>query len=98
MIFELDISDKAQEQLREIKTDKGLVKRYQAVQEAFKKLQHNPRHPGLQTHEFFSLEGPHGEKVFEVYAEQHTPAAYRIFFYYGPKRGVISILSVERHS
>lgn len=97
MIFELDISDKAKEQLKELKTDKGLAKRYKAVQEAFKKLQRNPRHPSLQTHEFHSLKGPYGEKVFEAYAEQDTSAAYRIFFYYGPQRGVISILFVECH-
>ena len=97
MIFELDISDKSKEQLRSLKEDKGLDKRYKAVQEVLKKLQHNSRHPSLQTHEFYSLKGPKGEKVFEAYAEQNTPAAYRIFFYYGPKRGVISIISIERH-
>jgi len=98
MIFELGFSDRAKEQLRELKTNKDLAKRYKAVQGAFKKLQRNPRHPGLQTHEFYSLKGPNNEKVFEAYAEQNTPAAYRIFFYYGPQRGVISIISVERHT
>ena len=42
----------------------------------------DPRHPGLKTHEFTSLKGPNGEKVFEAYAEQSTPSAYRIFWYY----------------
>ena len=98
MIFELGFSDRAKEQLRELKTNKDLAKRHKAVQGAFKKLQRNPRHPGLQTHEFYSLKGPNNEKVFEAYAEQNTPAAYRIFFYYGPQRGVISIISVERHT
>lgn len=98
MIFELGFSDRAKEQLRALKTNKGLAKRYKAVQGAFKKLQRNPRHPGLQTHEFYSLKGPNNEKVFEAYAEQNTPAAYRIFFYYGPQKGVISIVSVERHT
>lgn len=97
MIFELDISDKAKEQLRNLKEDRGLAKRYKAVQEAFKKLQYNPRHPSLQTHEFRSLRGQKGEKAFEAYAEQNTPAAYRILFHYGPKRGIISIISIERH-
>ncbi len=97
MIFELDVSDRAKEQLIALKTDKGLAKHYKAVQEAFKKLPRNPRHPGLQTHEFSSLKGSNNEKVFEAYAEQNTPAAYRIFFYYGPQKGVISIISVERH-
>lgn len=97
MIFELDFSDKVKKQLGKLKRDKGLAKRYKAVQEAFKNLQRNPRHPGLQTHPYSSLQGPNGEKVFEAYAEQDTPAAYRIFFYYGSERGIISIISIERH-
>ncbi len=98
MNFELGFSDRAKEQLRAFKKDKGLAKHYKAVQEALKKLQRNPRHPGLQTHEFYSLKGPDNEKVFEACAEQNTPAAHRIFFYYGPGKGVISIISVERHT
>ena len=98
MIFELGFSDRAKEQLGVLKTNKGLAKHYKAVQGAFKKLQRNPRHPGLQTHEFYSLKGPNNEKVFEAYTEQNTPAAYRVFFYYGPQKGVVSIISVERHT
>lgn len=97
MIFELYFSDRAKEQLRGLKINKGLFKRYKAVQNALKKLQNDPRYSNLQTHEFRSLKGPYGEKVFEAYAEQNTPAAYRIFFYYGPQKGVISIISVEPH-
>ena len=97
MTFELDISDKAKKQLISLKKDKSLAKRYKAVQEALKKLQREPRHQSLQTHEFYSLKGMDGEKVFEAYAEQNTPAAYRIFFHYGLKKGKISIISIERH-
>lgn len=95
--FELEFSDRAKEQLINLKKDMGLAKRYKAVREALKKLQRNPRCPGLQTHEFYSLKGPKGEKIFEAYAEQKTPAAYRIFFHYGPHKGAISIISIERH-
>lgn len=98
MIFELGFSNRAKEQLKALKKDKGSGKQYKALQKAFIKLQHNPRHPGLQTHEFYSLKGPNNEKVFEACAEQNTPAAHRIFFCYGPGKGVISIISVERHT
>jgi len=49
------------------------------------------------THEFTSLKGPKGEKVFEAYAEQATPAAYRIFWYYGSKENQITIISITPH-
>lgn len=97
MTFELGFSDEARFKLKDLKEDKGLVKRYKAVKKALQVLQKNPRHPSLQTHLYHSLKGPNGDKVFEVYAEQRTPAAYRIFFYYGPTRGKIMILTIIPH-
>jgi hypothetical protein len=44
-----------------------------------------------------SLKGPNGEKVFEAYAEQRTPAAYRVFWYYGPSKGIITIFAITSH-
>lgn len=80
-----------------LKNDRGLNKRYKAVKKALYLLAENPRHKSLQTHEFTSLKGPQGEKVFEAYAEQATPAAYRIFWYYGPEKNQITILAVVKH-
>ena len=57
----------------------------------------NPRHPSLQTHKYTSFTGPNGEEVFEAYAEQKTPAAYRIFFYYGPNKSEITIFAITPH-
>jgi hypothetical protein len=61
----------------------GLLKQ---VQKTLGLLETNLRHPSLQTHRFHSLQGPHGEEVFEAYAQNKTPGAYRVFFYYGPDR------------
>jgi hypothetical protein len=60
-------------------------------------METNLKHPSLQTHEYVSLKGPKGQKVFEAYAEQNTPAAYRIFWCYGPGRGELTILSITPH-
>jgi hypothetical protein len=49
------------------------------------------------THEFRSLKGPNGEKVFEAYAQQKTSGAYRVFWYYGPERGMITIVAIAPH-
>lgn len=98
MTFELYFSNKAVKQLRKLKKNQGQAKQYKAVSRALKKLQQNPRHPSLQTHEFYSLEGPNKEKVFEAYAEQNTPAAFRVFFCYGSDRNMIFIISIERHA
>jgi hypothetical protein len=58
-----------------------------------------PRHPGLHTHEFSSLNNPlrPGEKIFEAYAQNHTPGAYRVFWCYGPGKGQITIVAITSH-
>jgi hypothetical protein len=96
-LFEIFLTEQARSQIKKLKTDKGLAKRYKAVKKTIRFLSANPRHPGLQTHEFSSLKGPEEEKVFEAYAEQSTPAAYRIFWYYGPEKNQITILTITPH-
>jgi hypothetical protein len=96
-LFDILLTDEAREQLNGLKIDKGLSKRYKAVKKALQFLSKNPRHPGLRTHEFTTIKGPKGEKVFEAYAEQATPAAYRVFWYYGPKENQITIVAVTPH-
>lgn len=96
-MFEIFLTDYARSQLSQLKVDKGLTKRYKAVAKAIGFLSSNPRHKSLQTHEFSSLKGPKGEKIFEAYAEQSTPAAYRIFWYYGPGKDQITIIAITPH-
>ena len=76
--------------------DEGLFKQ---LHKCLTHLQANPRHPGLATHEFHSLENPydpHG-KVFEAYVQNRTPGAYRLFWCYGPGKNQITILAITPH-
>ena len=96
-MFETFWTDTARAQFMRLKADRSLAKRFKAVKKTLQLIASNPRHPGLQTHEFSSLKGPTGEKIFESYAEQKTPAAYRIFWYYGPDRDQITIIAITPH-
>lgn len=96
-MFEFEFTDLAKEQLKNLKQDKGLIKRYKAVLSALAKLQNNPRYPSLNTHTYESFRGLNGEKIFEAYAENNTPAAYRIFFHYGPGKKIVTIYSIQPH-
>jgi hypothetical protein len=62
-------------------------------------LLQDPRHPGLQTHEYDSIPNPYNanEKVFEAYVQNQTPGAYRIFWCYGPNRGEIGFIAITPH-
>lgn len=96
-MFEIFLADQAKHQLDKLKTDKGLKKRYNAVRKTIIFLSSNPRHKSLKTHEFTILKGSDGEKVFEAYAEQSTPAAYRVFWCYGPDKNQITIVAITPH-
>jgi hypothetical protein len=74
------------------------------VRKALGYLEIDPHHPSLHTHEFTSLAGAHGEKIFEAYAQIDTQGAYRIFWHYGPdeikgrkRTPVITVVAITRH-
>ena len=77
---------------------------FELVRKAIGYLEIDPHHPSLRTHEFTSLSGAKSEKVFEAYAQNNTPGAYRIFWHYGPDETkgkkripVITILAITPH-
>jgi len=96
-LFQLRWSKEAEAAYHLLRSNPSEEKRYKAVKKTIGFLARNPRHNSLQTHEYVSLAGPHREKVFTAYAEQRTPAAYRVFWYYGPEKCVITILATTPH-
>ena len=96
-MFELKWTDEAKAIYDLLKANPSEKIRYNSVRKTLQYSGKNPRHNSLQTHPFLSLEGPNGEKVFEAYAQQKTPAAYRVFWYYGSKRGTIIVLTITAH-
>jgi hypothetical protein len=72
---------------------------FKQVAKAIQFLLHDPRHPGLQTHEYSSIPHPfeRNGKVFEAYAQNQTPGAYRIFWCYGPAKDEITIIAITPH-
>ncbi len=95
MQYRLQFSTQALEILRLLNTT--APKKYKKVQKILGYMENNLRHPSLQTHEYQSLSGPEGEKMFEAYVENKTPGAWRIFWYYGPGQSVITIYSIISH-
>lgn len=111
MAFALRWTELAAEQFRELqlaaeRASKKPGKRkpkqiglFKQVNGCIAKLAQNPRHPGLQTHPYSSLEHPFtkGEKVFEAYAQNKTPGAYRVFWCYGPDHNELTIIAITPH-
>jgi hypothetical protein len=76
--------------------DEGLFKQ---VKKAIDKLQQDPKQSGLNSHQFSSMPNPFsaGQPVWESYAQNKTPGAYRIFWCYGPGNGELSIIAITPH-
>lgn len=93
----LRFTETAEHKLNALQTDSSKKKVLKAVLKTLALMETNLRHPSLNTHEYSSMQGAQGEKVFEAYAQQKTPGAYRIFWHYGPKKNMISIVNILPH-
>ena len=60
-------------------------------------LSKDPRYPGLNSHKREAEKGPNGEDVWESYVENNTPSAWRVFWYYGPEPGMITVFAITPH-
>lgn len=102
---ELRFTRTADRQLTDMETDPALQGVLKQIRKTLGLLETNLRSKSLQTHEFVSLSGRYGKKVFEAYVQQNTPGAYRVFWHYGPdeedKRGgrvsIITIIAITPH-
>lgn len=94
----------ADQQLSRLQTTSSKAGLFEQIRKAIGYLELDSHHPSLNTHEFTSLSGASGEKVFEAYAQNNTPGAYRIFWHYGPdemkgrkRTAVITIVAITPH-
>lgn len=97
MIFEIVFTDDAKEQMEELQYRKDKKPVFKSVCKILGLMEVNLKHPSLKTHKYDSVKGPNGEEVFESYAQNNTPGAYRIFWHYGPKKEMITILQICPH-
>ena len=100
----LRFTTEAKAQLAELQSSPSHEGLLGQVRKSLGYLQVNPSHSSLKTHEFTSL-STKDYKVYEAYAQNNTPGAYRIFWRYGPdelstakKRiAVITIIAITPH-
>lgn len=97
MMFRIIFNDDAKKQFQELENSKSKQGVFKAVCKTLAFMEANLRHPSLNTHEFSSLKGPEGEKVFESYVQNKTSGAYRIFWYYGPKKNELTVAAIVPH-
>jgi len=95
MQFQLIVNPEATRVLAEL--DKSDPDRAAKVRKSFAKMQNNIRSKGLSTHEYKTVKGPNGAKIYESYMENDSPNAYRVIWHYGPEKGQITVMTVIPH-
>jgi hypothetical protein len=102
---ELRFKPSANEQYERIKSDPASKSILKQVRKTLGYLEKNLRAKSLQTHKYESLTRRYRIPVFEAYVQQDTPAAYRVFWHYGPDETdrsgkripIITIVAITPH-
>ncbi len=103
MAFTLRFSTSARNTLRSLETgDANDQAKLRKVRKALGFLEQDPRYPGLHSHQYESFPVDKDVKVWDSYAENNTPSAWRIFWRYGPgdpesEPPVITVLAIGPH-
>ena len=97
MKYNLRFTKSAKDDFELLKNSSDQKKHFKAISKALAYLSKNPRHPSLNTHKYLNLFGDNGEEIFEAYAENHSPEAYRIFWHYGPEPRTIRVIAITAH-
>lgn len=95
--FHIELSETGREQINKLVIDQSKKAVAKAVIKSLDLMRTNLKHPSLHTHKYDEMSGPSGEDVFESYAQNNTPGAYRIFWHYGPGKKKITILAITPH-
>jgi hypothetical protein len=83
--------------------NKDETRLFKKLSKAISFLENNPIHNSLNTHEIGELSARYSKqcgreiKVWQSYIENNTPSAGRLYWCYGPVRGVITIIGLEPH-
>ena len=79
-----ELESKDERKFRKIRKTLGLISR-------------DLKYPGLNSHKREAEKGPRGEDIWESYVENNTPSAWRVFWFYGPEAGTITVFATTPH-
>ncbi len=94
MSHKLRFTEDAKTQLRDLETDPKKLKK---VRKCLGRLEIDPKHNGLNTHKYSQMKAENNQGLWESYVENNTPAAWRVFWIYGPEKGDITIVAITEH-
>ncbi len=93
MPYKLSFSTEAKTQLAALSRDAIKLKR---VRKCLGLIQTNPKHPSLNSHKYSAMKPDSPAALWESYVEK-PPAAWRVFWHYGPNSDEITIVALTPH-
>lgn len=96
-MFQLRFTAEARAVMADLESGRRHAAKLNKVRTCLARLANDTQHPGLHAHRYRSIRGPGNEDVWEVYVENRTPSAWRVWFCYGPGRDVITIVTIAPH-
>jgi hypothetical protein len=73
--------------------------KYKKVIRCLAKLAADPSYPGLASHRYDTIRNfsVSQEAIWESYVENAAPSAWRVWWYYGPEDGQITVVDLGPH-
>lgn len=72
-------------------------KKHKKIVRCLAKLAADPFHPGLASHGYDMIKGPAGERIWESYVENGTASPWRVWWFYRPNSGEITVVDIGPH-
>ncbi len=72
-------------------------KKLRKVNKTLALLEADPRHRSLASHRYAGLDAEFGQAIWESYVENHTPGAWRVWWFYGIEPQMISVVRIAAH-
>ncbi len=94
MPFKLFFTSQAKNQLAALQGD---ARRRKRVEKCLGLIESEPRHPGLNSHKYGAMRTEDQRDLWESYVENRAPAAWRVFWFYGPEQDQITIVAITPH-
>ncbi len=93
MAHQISITESAAKVIDKVKDPRRVKK----IAKCLGLLEQDHRHPSLASHRYESFDSMYGERIWESYVEQNTPSAWRVWWFFGPEDGEITVVDIGPH-
>jgi hypothetical protein len=95
--FVLHLTAEVRDQIRAVSENPAQTGLEFQLKAALTKLVHDPKFKGLNSHKYNSFNERYGKEIWESYVQNNTPGAWRIFWFYGPRKDEITLVLATPH-